>query len=186
MSVIPYGEPPSIRAGDTIQWRRTLSEYPATSWTLTYSLLNAAGKITIAAGADGSDHLVSVAKATSALYTAGWYDWTASVSDGTSRYTVDNGRIRVFPDLAAATTYDARSHARIMLEAIEALIEGRATSNQLDLVSTVVSTRQLQRDPALLIKIHSRYAAMVRAEDDAARVANGETPARLIQTRFLG
>ena len=38
---IPTTEPTSLRAGNTWQWRREdLSDYPASTWTLTYHFRN--------------------------------------------------------------------------------------------------------------------------------------------------
>ena len=71
---IPSAVPSSVRAGDTVTWRRSLADYPASDgWTLSYVLLSPAAQITIAATADGSAHLVSVAPATSAAWAAATY-----------------------------------------------------------------------------------------------------------------
>ena len=78
MADIPTTEPAAVNAGDTVRWRRALADYPASAgWALTYTLLNAAGKITITASAQGDDHLVSVPAATSAGWAAGDYAWRA-------------------------------------------------------------------------------------------------------------
>ena len=183
-TLVPYGEPDFLRSGDSLTWKRALSDYPATVWTLTYSFLSSAAKITITASASGTDHLVDVAPATSAAYTAGWYDWTAQVTDGTDRHTVDTGRMQVLPDLEAATTYDNRSHSRIMLDALKALYEGRATNDQLDIVNSSHNGRSLSRDPAALLALMNKYQAQVTAEDQAARIADGLGSGRFVQVRF--
>ena len=184
---IPTTEPTAARAGDTWSWKRTLSDYPSTAWTLTYTLYNASAKITITADADGTDHLVSIAIATTGNYTAGRYDWIAHVSDGTDKYQVDAGSMQVLPDLsAAAATYDGRSHARKMLDALNALLEGQATSGQIEIINVSHNGRALQRDKAELIKLRDRYAAAVRQENEAARIARGEKSSRLVQVRFTG
>ncbi len=183
---ILYGEPLSVRSGDTWQWKISQSDYPPDTWTLSYSLLNSAGKITISAIADGADHLVSVAAATTAAYTAGRYDWFAHVTDGSDRYQIGTGAISIQPDLSALDTYDGRSHSRKMLAAIEALLEDQATTGQIDLVATTLNSRSLTRDKAELVKLHGRYAAAVRAEDDAQRIARGGSPAGVTQVRFRG
>jgi len=69
---IPDREPTRIRAGDTITWRKTLSEFPASlGWVLYYRLINTVAKQDITAAADGDAHLVTVTKAASAGYAAG-------------------------------------------------------------------------------------------------------------------
>lgn len=183
---IPTTEPVAARAGDSWKWTRLLADYPASTWTLTYTFINSAAKISIVASADGDTHSVSVLPATTGAYTTGRYDWVAHATDGTDNYQVDAGVFQLLPDVASAATYDGRSHARVMLEAIDAILEGQATTGQLDLVSTAHNNRSLTRDPIHLIKLRQRYAATVRAEDDAQRVARGELPSRLVQVRFVG
>jgi hypothetical protein len=183
-TTIPTTEPTAACAGDTWRWSRSLSDYPASTWTLTYTLINASGKVTVAATVDGDTHAVSVPPATTAAYSAGRYDWVAHVSDGTDRYQVGAGSINVLPDLSAASTYDGRSHARKMLDAINAMLEGRATSAQLDLVSTDFDGRKMDRRPDELIKMRDRYAAAVAQEEQAAALARGEKIGRMIQVRF--
>ena len=69
---IATAEPALLQAGDTIRWRITLPAYPASDgWVLAYRLINAATTITIAAVADGDDHLAEIAAATSAAYPPG-------------------------------------------------------------------------------------------------------------------
>jgi len=184
-TTIPTTEPTAARAGDTWRWSRSLPDYPASTWTLTYTLINASGKVTVAATADGDTHAVSVPPATTAAYAAGRYDWVAHVSDGTDRYQVGAGSINVLPDLSAASTYDGRSHARKMLDAIDAMLEGRATSDQLDLVSTDFDARKTDRRPEAVMEARKYYAAMVASEDRAAAIAAGENPG-VLQMRWAG
>jgi hypothetical protein len=189
-TTIPTTEPASARAGDTWRWQRTLSDYPASTWTLSYTLFNAAGKVSIAATADGDDHLVSVAPATTAAYTAGRYDWVAHVSDGTDRHQVGAGSINVLPDLSAVSSYDGRSHARKMLDAIDALLEGRATTDQLDLIAAAnvgsnSGDQSMQMRPEFLMNLRKHYAAMVASEDRASAIANGDNPG-VMQMRWAG
>jgi hypothetical protein len=183
---IPTVEPTSARAGDTWAWTRESYDYPAPSWVLTYTLYSSAAVISFAAAADGTIHSVSLAPATTAAYTAGRYDWVAHVTDGTDRYQVASGVITVLPDVAEAATYDGRSHARKMLDAINALIEGRATAGDLDVVRTSTGDRATDWDLPSLMKLRQQYAQAVRAEDDAARLIRGERPSRFIATRFVG
>lgn len=181
---IPYGEPTSARAGETWEWKKTLSDYPSDTWTLSYALHNAASLIEITAAADGTGYLVDVAAATTGAYTAGRYDYVAQVTDGTDVYTVGTGSIDVLAKITAAA--DGRSHARIMLEAIQATLQGSATASQLDIVSGSHNGRAVTNDRGLLLTMESRYSAMVAAEEDAQRVAQGLRSSRLVQTRFRG
>lgn len=181
---IPMTEPTQARAGDTWEWKKSLSDFPADTWTLTYTLFSSSGVLTITASADSTAHLVDVAPATTAAYTAGRYDWISQVTDGTDQYQVGKGAIQVLPDLSAAATYDGRSHARKMLDAIESILEGRATNDDLDTVRSAHSGRDMTREG--LIKIHQHYSASVRMESEALGLANGQKTGRFIQTRFVG
>lgn len=183
---IPTVEPTQARAGDTWTWARTLPDYPAPTWELTYTVFSSAAVFTITATADGSDHLVYEAPADTDDLIAGRYDWVAHVTDGVDRYQVGGGSLTVLPDLADAASYDGRSHARKMLDAINAILESRATAADLDTVRTSSGDRALETDIAALIKLRQQYAAAVAAEDQAVRVARGEDSGRLVQVRFRG
>jgi hypothetical protein len=176
-------EPVSFRAGDLLKWTKSLTDYPADQgWALVYTLINAAAKITITASASGADHAVSVAAATTAAYTAGTYRWMARVTKGTDIYSVGEGSITILPNLAALTTYDGRSHAVIMLEAIEAAYEGRASATQLEY--EINGRRVRQMSPTELITWRSYYKAEVAAEADADSLAQAGINRRRIGVRF--
>jgi hypothetical protein len=166
MPTVPSTEPLSIRAGDLVTWTKSLSDFPANAgWTLTYTLINATTKITIAASASGADHLVSVPAATSANYAAGIYTWMARVSKALELYTVAQGTIEILPNLATLTTFDGRSHARTMVEAIEAAIEGRASALQLEYE---INGRRIKfMGPDELIKWLSFYRSELAKEAQA-------------------
>ena len=185
MSNIPDQEPSSLNVGDTWRWTRTLADYPASSWTLKYRFKSAAGGFEITATASGSDHLVTVDAATSAGYTAGDYSWTAWVEGGSSeKYTVDSGVCALLPDYraaAASAALDDRSHAKKMLDAIEAWLESRDVA----VASYQIAGRQMQYIPiAELIKLRSKYQMEVQGEVNAAKLARGEGVGRKIQFRM--
>lgn len=185
MSTIPDNEPAALRAGDTWRWTRSLSDYPAPGWVLKYRFkTSAATGFEITASASGSDHSVSESDAITAGYTAGRYTWQAWVEGGSSeKYTVDEGTIEVLPDYrsgTAATALDDRSHARKMLDAIEAWLESR----DMAVAEYQIAGRQMKYIPAAeLIKLRSRYRLEVQAEESAARLARGEGIGRKIQFR---
>lgn len=182
MADIPIIEPTTANAGDTWRWTRTLADYPASAgWALSYTLINAAAKITINASASGDDHAVTVSAATTAGYAAGSYDWRARVSKAGEVYTVGEGRITV-RNAFGGSTFDARSHARKTLEAIEAVIEGRASS---EVSYYMIGNRQLRyMTPAELLTLRDKYRAEVAREDAAAAVAAGLPDKRRVFVRF--
>lgn len=162
--------PEKVIAGDTLAWERDLDEYPAGTWTLTYRLSNAAGNIDITATADGTTHVVSVTPTATAAYVAGRYRWHARVTDGSAVHTVEDGWIEILPDPADASV-DYRSHARKMLDAIEAILEGNATKNQLDLVSySIGGELSLTRDRDQLLELREKYTLEVAGEEGVDRL----------------
>lgn len=102
---IPTTEPAELIAGDTIEWKRSLSDYKASAgWTLKYAL-RGASNINLISTASGDDHLINILAATSANYTAGTYAWAAYVEKGSERRTIDKGHLEIKADLSTATTY---------------------------------------------------------------------------------
>jgi hypothetical protein len=75
---------------------------------------------------------------------------------------------------------DWRSHARKMLDAIEATLEDSATKTQLDLVSYSIGGEvSLTRDRELLLKLRAQYTLELADEDGVDRISN-----RHIYVRF--
>lgn len=184
---IPTIEPSSVRAGDTVTWLKSLADYPATSgWTLYYRFINSTAKIDITATASGADHLVSVAKATSAAWTSGDYTYVAWVTNGTERATVAEGRVTVLPDLAAVTNvgYDNRTQAKKMLEAIDAALLSLSSGERLAVVEAEITGRRFKYDFTGLMKLRNLYAAQVRAEENAERASLGLGSRNKLNVRF--
>jgi hypothetical protein len=167
----------TLIAGDSLDFITSPTLYPASAgWTLTYVLTpQAAGgtSITFTATASGDDYLIEVSAATTAAWTAGAYSWASAVSKAGERFTVDDGSITIRPDPFTATSLDNRSHARKMLDAIEAALESRATASQLDLLELTIYSRSSKRDPSVLMKARSQYIAEVARENAALGIRPG-------------
>lgn len=166
----PTTEPQALRAGDTVAWLRSLSDYPASAgWVLTYTILSpTAAAITLTATASGSDHAVAATAATTSGWPAGRRTWFARVTKGSEAYTVAEGTLDILPNPASLTTHDGRSHARKMLDAVEAALEGSATASQLDVVEWEVNNRKMKYDRSALIKLRNLYKIETTREDTAA------------------
>lgn len=183
---IPTKEPIELRSGDTWKWRREdLSYYPAPTWTLHYRFKNALGGFQIDAAADGTSFEVTQTALESAAHAAGTYDVVGWVSYNGEEYTIFNRKIKVLPNLRAGTaesSMDNRSHARKVLEAIEAVIERRATVDQ---QAYSINGRSLQRTPlADLITLRAQYAMEVQREVQAEKLKDGMGGGRAIMVRF--
>lgn len=182
---IPTTEPAELRAGDTWKWMRTLPDWPASSWTLKYRFKNAAGGFEITATADSDNYSIEVPAATTADYAAGDYAWIAWVEGGSSeKYTVGVGNAKVLPDYRAGlatVALDDRSHARKMLEAIEAWLESR---NPAVAMYEIAGRRMSYIPIAELIKLRNRYQAEVANEDALEKLSEGLGSGRTIQFRL--
>lgn len=177
-------EPTQITAGDTISWSRSLPDYPAGTWILNYSLLSLSGSIQIASVASGADHLISVDMATSSAYVPGTYSWQAWVTNGIERYPVGTGSIDILADYAAfgSGAADTRSHVKKVLDAIEAVIEGRASAGDQQL--SIDGTTLIKMTVTELLALRYSYQAEYRLERQRARIAGGKNSGRKIVTRF--
>ena len=183
----PTREPAELIVGDRWMWKRTDlgADYPPASYTLKYSLRldTAATEIEIAASASGTDFLVEVASVTTAGYTAGTYRWQAYITrtSDSQRVLIGSGTVKVVANRDASTA-DPRSHAKKVLDAIEAVIESRATKDQEEYA---INGRSLKRTPIPdLIVLHNKYKADVAAEERAARIKNGLDGGGRILVRF--
>ena len=173
--------------GDTLTFTKTLASYPATaSWVLHYRLLQRTGAvtaITFSSTASGSDHLITVAKATTAAWAPGTYTWASWVTDGTSSFSVEHGSTDLLIDpRTAEAALDLRSSAEIALDNVRATIEGKASS---DVLRYAINGRQLEHYPmAELIALEARLAARVAAERRAAQLAAGGADPRRYTVRL--
>jgi hypothetical protein len=136
--------PSQLIAGDLWQWTRELSDYPAGTWTLTYYFSNKDQSFSVAGTPAGVVHGFSIAAATTAGYKAGRYKYSGRVVNGASSFTIEEGWLEVAANPAASGNRDVRSFARRTLDAIEATLEGRATSDQL---AMSVNGRSISRIP---------------------------------------
>lgn len=184
----PTTEPERLIAGDLWQWKRTDlgADYDNASYTLKYSarLENSGStEIQITATADSSDYLVSVAAATTADYTVGDYHWQAYITrnSDSERLTIDRGTFEVFANRDAATT-DPRTHAKIMIDKIESLLEGRADA---DVASYSIAGRSLTKlTVEELADWRTRYRIEYLREVRAERARNGVGTGSTVHVRF--
>jgi hypothetical protein len=124
-AAVPTFEPVEIFAGDSIHFTKTLSDYPAGTWTLAYRLLSMQGAtaVTLTATADGTDFDVAVTSAVTALWAAGEYTLIGYASYGTERVQVYSGKFTVRPDPATVSSYDGRTYLERILALLEKVIE---------------------------------------------------------------
>lgn len=195
-------EPNEIRRGDTITWIRrsvqAVSENDAgvldytdikasDGWTLKFSAVGKLGQFSITAAADddnADDFKFTAAAATTVGYVVGDYLWQITATKTATRYTLADGWVSVLDDIAArSAAYDNRTHAKKVLDAIEAVLENRAT---LDQMAYQIAGRSLSRTPLPdLIKLRALYKDEYEGEQAAAKIAAGLGSGRKIMTRFI-
>lgn len=174
--------PDSFTAGTTLAIAVALTAYPPPGWSLVL-LLRGPEQRDLASTPDDTLHAFSVTAADTASWSAGAYWYSLRATDGTEVHEIETGTLTVTPDLAAvAADYDGRSHAEKVLEAIEAVIEGRASKDQ---DSYRINNRELRRTPiSQLLKLRDVYRQEVRRARAAKR--GRDTLGRQILARFSG
>ena len=171
MPDVPSSLPAELVAGDTWQWTRDLADYPAGTWTATVYFESRFGVFSVVGSASGTTHSFTIAAATTTSYTPGRYGWRLRVTDGSTTATVESGFVEVLVDPAKAGRVDTRSWARRTLEAVEAFLEGNASTAQ---ASMTLGGRQISRwSLEDLTKWRKDLQSEVKMEDQGSRAGAG-------------
>lgn len=187
-ATIPTIEPREITAGETLQWRKSLIDYPAgDGWVLKYYFRGATGPgFNATAATDGNSYLITVASADTEGMTAGKFYWQAWVELDGVKHKVAAGQgtaLAAFDPDDTAAVVDGRSQTKKILDAIDALIAGKKLGA--DMQSYVIGNRQLQTIPIPeLIALRTHYAQLYRNEKQADRIRKGGGFGTPILTRF--
>jgi hypothetical protein len=182
-------EPTSVIIGTLVQWKRAdLSDiYAPASYDLIYNirLRNGDGVdkvVTATTATDGSFLVTLNANVTSAMV-AGDYVWQAFISrksDG-AKVSVSQGNITLLSNLDQNGA-DNRSHAQIMVEKIQSLLEGKADK---DVSSYSIQGRSLAKmSVADLLNWRDYYRREVVKEKQDALIAAGKPSNATVKVRF--
>lgn len=185
----PEGEPLKIVVGDFIQWKKTaLAEtYPPASYSAQYVARITAGgssEIQLVAIERDGYYLFQVPSATSEAFTPGFYHWQLEVIQTSSgnRLVVELGEFEAIPDLDVNGS-DPRSHADIMLDKIESLLEGRADK---DVTSYSIQGRSISKMSVTdLLQWRDYYRKEVAKEKRDNAIALGKPTKTTMKVRFL-
>ena len=158
----PQEIPAEVRAGDTVQWSRSLADYPpADGWTLSYTLVTPTSVHNFAATTPGDQYQALVTAATTAAWPAGNATLVEQVTSGAQRHTLGEYFFRVLPNVATGDGADTRTHAQKVLDNINAWLEGKADfAGEVELAGRRIRNYSLEE----LLMLRDRYAAMVAAE----------------------
>jgi len=189
----PTREPDSFVQGDTVTWTRSLPDFPASTWTLSYAFVTSSDQQTVTASASGDTHSVTISTDESALFAVGTYKYQAYVTSGSTRYTLDgkgnrpciNGRVDVIADFATNTTgYDARTHSEIVLADLKSAYQSYL-SDQAKVASYSIGDRSITfKSESEFIEAISRAEYQVQQEIAAERLAKGLGHKGRIRVRF--
>lgn len=182
---IPKSEPAQLRAGETLQFTKTLADYPADSgWTINYSLRGIAStKIDFTSVPSGKDHSVNIPFGTTAGWLPGVYFGVGIVTDGTTAKQIWAGQIQILASLSAMDGgVDTRTPNRIALDNVRALLAGRANST---IKKSMVEGTELERyGHAELLQLENNLALKVRNEEIDQLQAQGKPTGRTIYAHF--
>mgnify|MGYP001338113029 CR=1 FL=1 len=179
-------EPVQIIAGDSLGWTRDyasliyvdssgdVQDCPASTWTLTYYAINKDHKFSIVAEATNDDFIVRVPSTTTQNYYPGKYQWRAFVNQTTTRYEVDKGEWEVLPNFVTQNEFDFRSHAQKVLDAVNAILEGKAETHH-SVIS--IGGRSISEMSYMeLMGVKASYENIVAYEKAAEDISKGRKP----------
>ena len=184
---IPNKEPILIYKGETVVWKRTdLTDYAVGSYAMSWQArLESNGGTTFSATVTEVDDYYKFTLDNSATggYTTGDYFWVLKVtqSSDSEELIIDSGKITV-KDNYFGSTGDTRSHAKIMLDKIESILEGRADA---DVSSYSIQGRSLSKISINeLLQWRDYYKAEYQKEIAKFRRDNNEGSGRVIKVQF--
>lgn len=184
----PNNEPEIVVVGDRIAWKRTdlSSVYSPTLYNLTYVARITGGgstEINVNASETNGEFVIEVSSETSAVFVAGVYHWQAEIvrQSDSQRIVVDRGYFEAIADLDTNGA-DPRTHAEIMVDKIESLLEGKADS---DVANYSVAGRSLTKlSFAELVEARDYYKAEVQKQKVAEAIRRGKPTRKTIKVRF--
>jgi hypothetical protein len=167
---IPSTEPTNFAAGETVQWTKSVADYPSTAgWSLIYSIRGPTvfPNATATPNADGS-YSITIAAVDTAPLKAGLYLWAShayKAGPPILRYAIERGVILVTANLDTVETIE--THAAEVLPIIEAAIKGRLTG---DMQQYTIAGRQIMKIPIReLYALRAQYRAELAKERNTKR-----------------
>lgn len=186
----PEGEPTTVVVGDFIQWKRSdlVQDYPVATHSAEYvARITGGGSSEIKLAATEGDptyYLFTVDSVTSADFVPGYYHWQLEITETASgnRIVVDTGTFTALADLDVNNT-DPRTHAEIMVDKIEALLQGRADK---DVSSYSIAGRSITKmSVSELIDWRDYYRREAKKEKRDSDIKNGRPTNTTVKVRFL-
>jgi F0F1-type ATP synthase epsilon subunit len=183
----PTTEPNELQLGDFWAWKKTdlSDDYPTADYSLSYefNIIDGAAAVNFTLSASESNNEYIIETTDTSSYTKGEYNWVSYITR-----TSDSARIKIsegfteIQDNYATTTTSVRSHAKKVLDAIEAVIENRATMDQSSMSIAGRSLSRLTIDE--LLTFRNRYKSEYLKEIKKARLKNNKASGNSIKARF--
>lgn len=186
----PTQEPDRLVTGDRFAWQRPdlVSDYPLADYTMTYHFSEDSGgggthHFTLSSTEADDNYYFEKPSSETATLSAGDWEWQlyAIRTSDSERITLDYG-ITKFVLGELDTNTDLRSHAKKVLDAIEAVIEGRATIDQSSFSLGGRSLSRMSIDE--LMTFRDRYHAEYLKEVKLARIRNKQGSGNTIKVNF--
>jgi hypothetical protein len=162
--------PKSLRAGDTIKWRESLADFPASDgWALSFAF-TLDGKTARATGAaDDDNFIVTLPGSETKNMGAGEWGFVGFVEKDGERTTPLSGTVQGLANIALGE----KTHARKVLENIRALLEGKTLPNR-DIESSNINGQEITRIKNTdLLDFLKLYEVKVATEEARARGGKG-------------
>jgi hypothetical protein len=181
-------EPEKVVVGDYIQWQRAdlSAVYSPTLYDLTYVARITGGgntEVQVVCTSVNGIFTATVTSTTSSAFVAGFYHWQAEIKrkSDDERIVVDRGYFQAIADLDVNGA-DPRSHAEIMVDKIESLLEGKADA---DVANYSVAGRSLTKMSfAELVEARDYYKAEYNKELKEERIRRGKPTGATVKVRF--
>ena len=183
----PSQVPTELQLGDFWAWKRDdlSSDYPVASYSLSYefNLIDGATVSNFTLTASESNNAYIIEATSTGSYTKGNYNWVSYITrtSDSARIKLEEGFVEV-QDNYATTSASVRSHAKIVLDAIEAVIENRATMDQSSMSIAGRSLSRLSIDE--LLTFRARYRAEYLKEVKQLRIKNKRGSGNTIKVNF--
>ena len=186
----PSQEPIELVVGDYWVWKKDdlATDYPTDSYSLSYEFHCDSGgggnhQFTINAVEANNTYYIEVPTTTTDNYNPHDYIWGAYITrtSDSSRVQVGEGKITILPNLAD-TNADLRSHAKKVLDSLEAVIEGRATIDQSSMSIAGRSLSRMSVDE--LLTFRNRYKSEYLQEVKLSRLKNHNVSGNTIGVKF--
>jgi hypothetical protein len=183
----PTEVPDELQLGDFWAWKKDnlATDYPTADYSLSYefNLIDGAtaSNFTLTATESNDEYIISTSDTGS--YTKGEYNWVSYITrtSDSARVKIAEGYIEI-QDNYATTSASVRSHAKIVLDAVKAVIENRATMDQSSMSIAGRSLSRMSIDE--LFQLKDRYQAEYDKEVKKAAIKNGKSSGNTILTKF--